>query len=82
MSDNAISVQAIIRSYLAGKGAEMTATAAKPVKWPQYEACSSCGGHGLVYDGEDITTCRKCGGNGREIARDDKGRFLPWEFIL
>jgi DnaJ-class molecular chaperone len=50
-------------------------------KWPKFEPCSKCGGGGMHYNGEDIMCCQACGGGGSVVARDERGRFLPWEVV-
>ena len=50
------------------------------VKYPRFMSCSCCSGSGLVldcYDGSP-TECHECDGTGKVIARDERGRFLPW----
>ena len=51
-----------------------------PLKMPQTERCSWCGGFGIVQSYPDSTPdeCRKCGGTGLVEKRDERGRFLPW----
>lgn len=51
-------------------------------KTPQMEACSRCGGHGLVMYGDgEPCDCSDCGGSGAAEARDARGRFLPWRTV-
>lgn len=41
-----------------------------------YEACSRCGGHGMVQDtGGQARDCPECDGSGYVRARDKRGRF-------
>jgi DnaJ-class molecular chaperone len=53
------------------------------IKFPRFMICTACDGAGLIsnyYDGSP-DECRHCGATGKTMARDERGRFLPWDEI-
>ena len=44
-----------------------------------YEACSRCGGYGILNWGDYFPDCSDCGGSGFVRARDARGRFTTIE---
>ncbi len=51
------------------------------VRFPKMDRCSACGGYGILNFGDFFPTCHECGGSGQVEARDERGRFLPWDAI-
>jgi len=52
-------------------------------KTPPMENCPACGGSGITsfYPDGSLRECELCGATGMVEARDEKGRFLPWDTI-